>query len=108
LRDEKAKVLRAFRQCTESVRGSTQGTVEEGVAPGSQTPTYAALQCFVDNWRWQDVPLPPLWQATGSPDDRDSHPVEARPHAISTLVEAPIAPNLLSLSLQQRRGASAL
>jgi glucose-6-phosphate 1-dehydrogenase len=28
-----------------------------GVAPNSQTPTYAALKLFVDNWRWQDVPF---------------------------------------------------
>ncbi len=58
LRDEKAKALRAIRRCTESVRGQYRGyRAEEGVAPGSQTPTYAALKCFVDNWRWQGVPF---------------------------------------------------
>jgi glucose-6-phosphate 1-dehydrogenase len=30
---------------------------EEGVAPNSQTETFAALKLFVDNWRWQDVPF---------------------------------------------------
>ncbi len=30
---------------------------EEGVAPDSQTETFAALKLFVDNWRWQDVPF---------------------------------------------------
>ncbi len=30
---------------------------EEGVAPDSDTPTFAALKLFVDNWRWQDVPF---------------------------------------------------
>lgn len=30
---------------------------EEGVAPQSNTETYAALKLFVDNWRWQDVPF---------------------------------------------------
>jgi glucose-6-phosphate 1-dehydrogenase len=30
---------------------------EEGVAPDSVTPTFAALKLFVDNWRWQDVPF---------------------------------------------------
>jgi glucose-6-phosphate 1-dehydrogenase len=30
---------------------------EEGVAPDSQTETFAALRLFVDNWRWQDVPF---------------------------------------------------
>ncbi|HEX9113106.1 MAG TPA: glucose-6-phosphate dehydrogenase, partial [Nitrospirota bacterium] len=30
---------------------------EEGVAPGSMTPTYAAMKVFVDNWRWHGVPF---------------------------------------------------
>jgi len=29
----------------------------DGVAPDSQTETFAALKLFVDNWRWQDVPF---------------------------------------------------
>ncbi len=27
------------------------------MAPNSQTPTFAALRLFVDNWRWQGVPF---------------------------------------------------
>jgi len=30
---------------------------EPGVAPDSDTETYAALKLYVDNWRWQDVPF---------------------------------------------------
>jgi glucose-6-phosphate 1-dehydrogenase len=30
---------------------------EEGVSPDSQTETFVAMQLFVDNWRWQDVPF---------------------------------------------------
>ena len=30
---------------------------EEGVAPDSQTETYAALRAYVDNWRWSGVPF---------------------------------------------------
>jgi glucose-6-phosphate 1-dehydrogenase len=30
---------------------------EPGVAPDSNTETFAALKLFVDNWRWQDVPF---------------------------------------------------
>jgi glucose-6-phosphate 1-dehydrogenase len=30
---------------------------EPGVAPDSDTETYAALKLHVDNWRWQDVPF---------------------------------------------------
>jgi glucose-6-phosphate 1-dehydrogenase len=58
LRDEKVKVLRAVRPSPRSVRGQYRGYREEpGVDPQSQTPTYAALQLLVDNWRWRDVPF---------------------------------------------------
>ncbi|MBC8065171.1 MAG: glucose-6-phosphate dehydrogenase [Chlorobia bacterium] len=30
---------------------------EEGVDPASSTETYAALQLYIDNWRWQNVPF---------------------------------------------------
>jgi len=30
---------------------------EPGVAPDSQTETYAALKLFVNNWRWTEVPF---------------------------------------------------
>ena len=30
---------------------------EAGVAPDSQTETFAALKLFIDNWRWQGVPF---------------------------------------------------
>jgi glucose-6-phosphate 1-dehydrogenase len=30
---------------------------EKGVAPDSGTDTFAAVQFFVDNWRWKDVPF---------------------------------------------------
>jgi glucose-6-phosphate 1-dehydrogenase len=58
LRDEKVKVLRAVRPVSGSVRAQYRGYRDEpGVAPDSQTPTYAALRLFVDNWRWRDVPF---------------------------------------------------
>jgi glucose-6-phosphate 1-dehydrogenase len=58
LRDEKVKVLRAVRPITQSVRGQYRDyRSEKGVAPDSETPTYAALKVFVDNWRWRDVPF---------------------------------------------------
>jgi glucose-6-phosphate 1-dehydrogenase len=58
LRDEKVKVLRAVRVAEQSVRARYNGYVdEEGVSPGSQTPTYAALKLLLDNWRWQGVPF---------------------------------------------------
>jgi glucose-6-phosphate 1-dehydrogenase len=30
---------------------------ESGVHPNSQTETFVALQCFIDNWRWAGVPF---------------------------------------------------
>lgn len=64
LRDEKVKVLRAIRQISPeksahfTVRGQYEGyTSEPGVAPRSTTETYAAIELFVDNWRWQGVPF---------------------------------------------------
>jgi len=67
VRDEKAKVLNATR-VDGAVRGQYgPGVVageqvpgyreEEEVANGSPTPTYAAMRCLIDNWRWQDVPF---------------------------------------------------
>jgi len=64
VRNEKVKVLEAIRPwrsedvaaCT--VRAQYAGYAgEPGVAPGSQTATYAALKLQVDNWRWHGVPF---------------------------------------------------
>ena len=60
IRDEKLKLLRSVRPLSPSdaVHGQYAGyRGEEGVAPGSRTPTYAALRFHIDNWRWQGVPF---------------------------------------------------
>ena len=60
IRDERHKVLRSVRPVTlsETVRAQYSDYRQaKGVAPGSQTPTYAALKVYVDNWRWQGVPF---------------------------------------------------
>ncbi len=64
LRNEKVKVLEAIRDIVPehvsryTVRGQYEGYLsEKGVAPASETETYAALQVYVDNWRWQGVPF---------------------------------------------------
>jgi glucose-6-phosphate 1-dehydrogenase len=107
LRDEKAKVLRAVRRCTEGVRGQYIGyRTEEGVAPDSQTPTYAALQCFVDNWRWQGVPF---YLRSGKHLAAKTTEIAIQfkhvPHLLfPSSSEAQIAPNVLSLSLQPDEG----
>jgi glucose-6-phosphate 1-dehydrogenase len=60
LRDEKAKVFEALRPIDVShvIRGQYAGYRDEpGVAPDSQTETFAALRVEVDNWRWSGVPF---------------------------------------------------
>lgn len=60
VRNEKAKLFHAVRplQLDQTVRGQYEGYLQaEGVAEGSQTPTYAAMTLFIDNWRWQGVPF---------------------------------------------------
>jgi len=69
-RNEKAKVLRAVPpgRPEHAVRGQYgPGVVrgapvrgyrqEDGVAPHSTTPTYAAMRLEVENWRWAGVPF---------------------------------------------------
>jgi glucose-6-phosphate 1-dehydrogenase len=60
IRDEQAKVLRTVRplDAKNLVTGQFRGYRDEpGVARDSRVPTYAALQLFVDSWRWQGVPF---------------------------------------------------
>ena len=78
IRDEKVKVLKAIRLFTPddvaqyTVRGQYgPGTIqngdkqeqavgyrqEEGIAPNSNTDTYAAFRFAVENWRWSGVPF---------------------------------------------------
>ena len=59
-RDERIKVLRAISPFTGTslVRGQYKGYRQEpGVAPDSETETYAAMQLHLNSWRWQGVPF---------------------------------------------------
>ncbi len=60
VRNEKVQVLSAIRPVPlgDTVRAQYRGYHETaGVAPDSQTATYAALKLYVDNWRWKGVPF---------------------------------------------------
>ncbi|MBV7698341.1 glucose-6-phosphate dehydrogenase [Streptomyces sp. TRM70350] len=60
LREEKDKVFRSLRPLDPAhvVRGQYEGYRDEpGVAPGSDTETFAALRVEIDNWRWAKVPF---------------------------------------------------
>ena len=75
IRNERAKVLKSVRVYTpeealsNTVRGQYgAGTKADGstcpdyrqerdVKPSSETDTFAALRLFIDNWRWEGVPI---------------------------------------------------
>jgi glucose-6-phosphate 1-dehydrogenase len=64
LRNEKVKLLDAIpvydrRQALENiVTGQYRGYLQEkDVPPTSRTPTFAAVELHIDNWRWRDVPF---------------------------------------------------
>ena len=58
--EEKNKVFRSMLpiEPTDVVRGQFQGYRDiEGVSPSSDTETFVALRCHIDNWRWAGVPF---------------------------------------------------
>ncbi len=58
--EEKNKVFRSLMPImpTDVVRGQYSGyTSEAGVARDSDTETFIALRCGIDNWRWAGVPF---------------------------------------------------
>jgi glucose-6-phosphate 1-dehydrogenase len=58
--EEKNKVFRSMLpiQPTDVVRGQYNGYRQEpGVDAESETETFIALKCFIDNWRWAGVPF---------------------------------------------------
>jgi glucose-6-phosphate 1-dehydrogenase len=107
LRDEKVKVLRSVRAGSRTVRAQYGCYCdEEGIASGSQTPTYAALQLFVDNWRWQGVPFY-LRSGKSLADKTTEIAIQFKsvPHLLFPLSdESQITPNILSLCLQPDEG----
>jgi glucose-6-phosphate 1-dehydrogenase len=58
--EEKNKVFRSMEliQPSDVVRGQYTGYRQEpGVNPESETETFIALKCSIDNWRWAGVPF---------------------------------------------------
>ncbi|WP_213958449.1 glucose-6-phosphate dehydrogenase [Variovorax sp. dw_954] len=58
--EEKNKVFRSMEPIVpgDVVRGQYMGyRGEEGVDPDSDTETFIALKCHIDNWRWAGVPF---------------------------------------------------
>jgi glucose-6-phosphate 1-dehydrogenase len=107
LRNEKVEVLRAVRRGDWNVRAQYRGYRDEpGVAPDSQTPTYAALKLFVDNWRWSGVPFYlRSGKALATKETEIVIQFKQVPHAIFSQPEGrPIPPDILSLCIQPHEG----
>ena len=125
VRDEKAKVLRSVRRLSSEtfidhlvVGQYTRGVIggrsvpgyreEEGVAPGSMTPTFAAMKVYIDNWRWQGVPF---YLRSGkrlaSRQTEISIHFKQVPHSMfPDSVGGPIEANTLVLKIQPDEGMS--
>jgi len=60
IRDKKVDVLKSIATLTpkDVIRGQFRGyKSEKGVAPESNTETFAALRLEINSWRWQGVPI---------------------------------------------------
>jgi glucose-6-phosphate 1-dehydrogenase len=109
IRNEKAKVLESIRPValTDTVRGQYDGYAKtESVAPGSQTPTFAAMKLNIDNWRWQGVPF---YLRSGKAMAEKSSEIiiefQRPPHLMFHLPEgSDFTPNILSLCIQPDEG----
>jgi glucose-6-phosphate 1-dehydrogenase len=125
VRDEKVKVLKSVRPLSldevavRTVRGQYQegwvlGTKvpgyreEEGVAPDSQTETYAALRLQVDNWRWAGMPF---YIRTGKRLPRQATEIRIQfrrpPHPMFGREQTKeLEPNAITLRIQPEEGIS--
>lgn len=122
VRDEKVKLLRSVRPLVEdgsaaAVRAQyaaagagPDGVIgyrsEEGVGPGSVTPTYAAMRLSIDNWRWKGVPF--FLRSGKRLKQRKSEIVvqfKSPPHMIFGATETDtVPPGLLTMRVQPREG----
>jgi glucose-6-phosphate 1-dehydrogenase len=123
VRDEKLEVLRSLRPIVgdrvdaqvvrgQYARGFDMGKPvpgyreEPGVSPASTTETYAALQIFIDNWRWAGVPF---FIRTGKrlpkrASEISVHLKEVPPILFNANPNGPLDPNVLSIRIQPDEG----
>jgi glucose-6-phosphate 1-dehydrogenase len=109
VRNETFKLLSSIRPVTltDTVRAQYEGYRQtEGVAPDSQTPTYAAVKLFIDNWRWKGVPF--YLRSGKSLAVKTSQIIvefQRPPHLMFHLPdEYTFIPNILSLCIQPDEG----
>ncbi len=123
VRDAKLDVLRALRPLGDEdiekwvVRGQYgEGLIggvpvkayrgEEGVAPDSKTETFAALRCWIDNWRWAGVPF---YLRTGKRLPKRASEIAIYFKSVPRILynanpRAPLPPNILRIRIQPDEG----
>ena len=118
VRDEKAKLFDAVRPFPPELTPRLvvgqygSGTVdgqevpayldEPGVSPTSTTPTFARMELFIDNWRWQGVPF---YLTSGKRLSKKLTEIVIQfkevPHSVfRDLLEVASPPNRLTLGIQ--------
>jgi len=78
----------------------------EGVAEGSQTPTFTALKLFINNWRWKGVPF---YLRSGKSMAAKSTEIilefQKPPHLMFNLPDGfDFTPNIISICIQPNEG----
>jgi len=113
LRNEKTKVLQVVRKLPpdqlvkHAVRAQYEGyRNQDDISADSQTPTYAALRLYLDNWRWQGVPF---YLRSGKRLQEKTTEIiiqfKCPPHIMFPLPKAyRITPNYLALCIQPDEG----
>jgi glucose-6-phosphate 1-dehydrogenase len=109
VRNETFKLLSSIRPIalTDTVRAQYEGYRQtEGVSLNSQTPTFAALKLYIDNWRWKGVPF--YLRSGKSLANKTSQIIvefQQPPHLMFRLAdEYKFVPNILSLCIQPDEG----
>jgi glucose-6-phosphate 1-dehydrogenase len=109
VRNETFKLLTSIRpvMLTDTVRAQYEGYRQTaGVAPDSQTPTYAAVKLYIDNWRWKGVPF--YLRSGKSLATKTSQVIvefQRPPHLMFHLPdEYQFIPNILALCIQPDEG----
>jgi glucose-6-phosphate 1-dehydrogenase len=109
VRNETFKLLSSIRpvDLADTVRAQYEGyRLTEGVSPDTQTPTFAVIKLYIDNWRWKGVPF--YLRSGKSLAVKTSQVIvefQRPPHLMFHLPdEYKFIPNILSLCIQPDEG----
>jgi len=109
IHNEKEKLLSSIRPISigDTVRGQYAGyTGLSEVSPGTQTPTFAVIKLYIDNWRWKGIPF---YLRSGKAMVQKNTEIviefQRPPHLMFGFPNAgEFIPNLLSLCIQPEEG----